>query len=472
MKRSFKSFVVFADMRTGSNLLEANLNALDGVQCIGEVFNATFVGYPNRRSLHDISMAERDADPHRLLKILTRHTKDLVGFRYFHDHDPRILDTLLEDEDCAKIVLSRSPIESYVSLKIAQQTGQWKLTHIAKRKSVKILFDPSEYKSFADELSAYYAHIRRALQVTGQAGFFIDYRDLTEIDVINGLAKFLGVPSRLEKTDQKLKVQNPEPLAAKVANPQVMHQALAADHEDILSRLPDHEPPRQAAVPTYITAASAPLLFLPIQGGPTGVIRQWMADLDGTGPAALHQGMSQKQLRQWKRSQGEHRSFTVLRHPALRAYHVFCKYILPEDVPQAYARARRVLQGSHGVEFPQNPTDILLKRAAFKKFLDFLHANLSGQTNIRVDGAWCTQAQTLQGFGTLVPPDFVFREANLTRDLAFLADCVGDGRSCRPIPEIWKAGDDFDEIYDEEIETKVATAYRRDYVLFGFRAWK
>ncbi|MFK7868110.1 MAG: nodulation protein NodH [Roseobacter sp.] len=472
MKRPFKSFVVFADMRTGSNLLEANLNALDGVQCIGEVFNATFVGYPNRSSLYDISMAERDADPHKLLKTLVHHDQDLVGFRYFHDHDPRILDTVLGDENCAKIVLTRPPIESYVSLKIAQQTGQWKLTQIAKRKSAKVLFDPTEYRSFADTLSAYYAHIRRALQVTGQAGFFIDYRDLTELEVINGLAKFLGAPSRLEKTDQKLKVQNPESLTAKVENPQDMQRALAADHEETLSRLPEHEPSRLAAVPTYIATASAPVLFLPINGGPTDVISQWMAELDGEGPAALHRGMSQKQLRQWKRSHKGHRSFTVLRHPALRAYRVFRKYILPEDGPQAYARARRVLQGSLGVALPQDPTDIPLKRAAFKKFLDFLHANLSGQTNIRVDGAWCTQGQALQGFGTLVPPDFVFRETDLTRDLAFLADCVGCGPSCGPIPATGDADDDFDEIYDDEIEKKAATAYRRDYALFGFCAWK
>ena len=47
MSDRFDSFVVFAEMRTGSNFLEANLNAIDGLSCLGEVFNPHFIGYPN-----------------------------------------------------------------------------------------------------------------------------------------------------------------------------------------------------------------------------------------------------------------------------------------------------------------------------------------------------------------------------------------------------------------------------------------
>ena len=35
MSSKFKSFVVFAEMRTGSNFLESNLNAFDGITCHG-----------------------------------------------------------------------------------------------------------------------------------------------------------------------------------------------------------------------------------------------------------------------------------------------------------------------------------------------------------------------------------------------------------------------------------------------------
>ena len=52
----FTSFVVFAEMRTGSNLLEANLNALPGVTSHGEVFNRYILGKKDRTELFGITM--------------------------------------------------------------------------------------------------------------------------------------------------------------------------------------------------------------------------------------------------------------------------------------------------------------------------------------------------------------------------------------------------------------------------------
>ena len=63
----FDSFVVFAAMRTGSNFLEANLNAIPGVACHGEAFNPYFVGYPHRETLLGFDQAAREADPAKLL---------------------------------------------------------------------------------------------------------------------------------------------------------------------------------------------------------------------------------------------------------------------------------------------------------------------------------------------------------------------------------------------------------------------
>ena len=48
MSADFDSFIVFAEMRTGSNFLEANLNAIEGVTCHGGAFNPHFIGYPNK----------------------------------------------------------------------------------------------------------------------------------------------------------------------------------------------------------------------------------------------------------------------------------------------------------------------------------------------------------------------------------------------------------------------------------------
>ena len=67
MPQRFESFVVFAEMRTGSNFLESNLNALVGVACLGEVFNPHFIGYPNRDEVLGITLEARmDAPASRL----------------------------------------------------------------------------------------------------------------------------------------------------------------------------------------------------------------------------------------------------------------------------------------------------------------------------------------------------------------------------------------------------------------------
>ena len=59
----FDCFVVFAEMRTGSNLLEAALNELPGVTCHGEAFNPALIGYPKKTELLGIPREARDADP-------------------------------------------------------------------------------------------------------------------------------------------------------------------------------------------------------------------------------------------------------------------------------------------------------------------------------------------------------------------------------------------------------------------------
>lgn len=63
MPSKFDLFVVLAEMRTGSNFLEANLNALDGVSCHGEAFNPFFIGYPNVDNVLGVSQDQREADP-------------------------------------------------------------------------------------------------------------------------------------------------------------------------------------------------------------------------------------------------------------------------------------------------------------------------------------------------------------------------------------------------------------------------
>ncbi len=95
MSSKFNCFVVFAEMRTGSNFLETNLNAFSGISCHGEAFNPHFIGYPKSTDILGVDQETRDTNPDVLLAAIRTKSTGLGGFRYFHDHDPRVLETIL-----------------------------------------------------------------------------------------------------------------------------------------------------------------------------------------------------------------------------------------------------------------------------------------------------------------------------------------------------------------------------------------
>jgi LPS sulfotransferase NodH len=475
MTSGFKSFVVFAEMRTGSNFLETNLNAFAGINCHGEAFNPHFIGYPNTDNILGLDQATRDADPAKLLARIRDKSEGLGGFRYFHDHDPRVLDMVLEDRLCAKIVLTRNPVESYVSWKIAQETGQWKLTDVKARKASQATFDADEFAAHLEALQAFQLTLLNRLQTSGQTAFYVAYEDLQSVEVMNGLARYLGVDERLEGLDKSLKKQNPSPISTKVRNYDDMVGALARLDRFDLTRTPNFEPRRGPVVPSYVAAPDTGLLYLPLRSGPEQQVVDWMAALDDSGRDGLLTKMSQKDLRQWKRQHGGHRSFTVLRHPVDRAHDAFCRHILTTG-QSSYPQLRTTMIKRYKLPIPAGEPDAsydkAAHKAAFAAFLTFLRGNLNGQTAIRVDQSWCTQAQAMQGFGEFAFPDWVIREADLEAELPQLARAVGrytapalgQRHPTRPF--------ELSDIYDDEIEKLTSDAYQRDYMMFGFGSWR
>ena len=63
MSECFDAFVIFAEMRTGSNYLEATLNDLPDLACLGEVYNPTFMGHHNTFDMYGIDMDRRERAP-------------------------------------------------------------------------------------------------------------------------------------------------------------------------------------------------------------------------------------------------------------------------------------------------------------------------------------------------------------------------------------------------------------------------
>jgi LPS sulfotransferase NodH len=471
----FDSFVVFAEMRTGSNFLEANLNAFDGLTCHGEAFNPHFIGYPNSEEILGIGLQERDRDPMRLLNQIRMATPDGIGgFRYFHDHDPRVLEPLLGDWRVAKIVLTRNPVDSYVSWKIAQATGQWKLTNVGKRKDARAHFDAEEFEAHLDALQQFQITLMKALQVSAQTAFHVAYEDLQDVSVMNGLARWLGAKSQLDSLNTALKRQNPEPVAEKVENYPEMERALARLDRFNLSRTPNFEPRRGPVVPSYLAAAKTPLLYMPIRSGPEQAVRKWLCALDGVDGKALVSDFSQRSLREWKNARPGHRSFTVIRHPVARAHEAFCAKILGTGTG-TFAGIRKTLRRAHRLPIPEGEPgpdyDVDMHREAFTAWLTFVRANLQGQTAVRVDGHWATQAQCIEGMAQFILPDMIVREDEIQVYLPALAMQVGHPSAPEPAPVATRAPFSLAEIYDGRIEALARDAYARDYTMFGFDDW-
>lgn len=475
MTTPFDYFVVFAEMRTGSNFLEANLNAFDTLNCQGEAFNPHFIGYPNRSEVLGVTLSQRTADPVVLIRAIREQENVLGGFRFFHDHDPRVLDLVLSDPRCAKIILTRNPVDSYVSLKIARATGQWKLTDVRRRKGAeKIHFDSEEFKAHVRALQDFQVTLLGALQKAGQTAFYVAYEDLQDVDVMNGLARYLGQDEQLEALDASLKRQNPSSVEQKVANFGEISDALADLDRFNLSRTPNFEPRRGAAVPTYTTAARAPLLFLPIRSGPEDQVHVWLAGLDGVAPADLPHKFNQKTLRKWRRANPDHRSFTVVRHPVARIHHAFCEKIL-RDGPGSYSQIRKTLRKVFKLPLPKDPSDdaydAAAHRAAFVAFLGFIKANLAGQTSLRIDSHWASQAEVLKGYSDIALPDMIVREDEMPDYLPALAMQVGRIDAPEPVKAPEQTPHPLSSIYDAEIEALVQGIYQRDYLNFGFGPW-
>ena len=462
VKPRFESFVVLAGMRTGSNYLEANLNAVPGVICHGEVFNPAFIGKKDQFEMLGVTLAAREADPFVLLAKLRDGQRGLSGFRFFHDHDHRILAAVLADTSCAKIILTRNPLESYVSLCIARETGQWKLGDGKALKTAKVRFDPRGFQAHLDQGQAFLASITQSLQHSGQTAFNVDYEDLMDLGVLNGLVRYLGIDQELAAADGALKKQNPATTLEKVTNPAEMEAALSNMDLFGLAHAPLFEARRSTAIPSFLASDDAGILYMPMRGGLDATIVEWLAAL---GPVSGE--FNQKSLRQWKRSHPGHRSFTVLRHPLARAFSAFTRRVLTAGMPEL----RGLLMRSYKIGLPEigeDFADSAALHAAFLGFLRFLKLNLGGQTGFRVDAQWASQTAMLQGFAQFQGPDHVLREDRLAEGLRFLAAEISV--AC-PVA-VTEAMPALAAIYDADLEAAARDAYARDYIGFGFADWR
>ncbi len=471
-RMKFDYFVVLAGMRTGSNLLEEQLSAMPGIESHGELFNPHFFGKPDIRKKWGLSIKDRDSDPVRAIGLMKRAAEALPGFRLFYDHDRRAIDHVLNDPKAGKIILNRRPIDSYISLKIARKTGQWWLGDMTSARAARVSFVAEEYSDFLSELEEFQSHITRTLQTTGQTAFRIAYDDLSDSDVLAGLGQFLCSDGPPDQRKVRAKVQNPTPVEDRLTNPKVAEEALSRLATADIGRMASYEPDRGPGLRFFRVGKTVPLIYMPIRGAWLDPVPDWLRSIDPDGE--VESGMTQRDLRRWKRLHPGHRSFTVLRHPLPRVHDAFCRYILPLNI-ETYAEIRDVLITQYKVPlpqvFPDDLYDLDQHREAFLEFLKFLAGNLGGQTAVRVDSSWASQNALVHAIGQFVVPDRVVRSENLGIDLPKIANEVGYEAPMLPADHGDNVPFPLKDVVTPEIQSACEKAYRRDFVMFGFDTW-
>jgi hypothetical protein len=465
----FDIFAILAGMRTGSNLLEELLSAHPEISCHGELFNPQFVGAPGRDDALGISRRARDADPAVLLAAVAATPDRIAGFRIFDGHDERAIGSVLADPRCAKIVLSRNALDSYLSLKIARETGQWWLGDLGSARTGRVRFDAAEFDAFLEERAGFRRRVRRSLQMSGQTAFHLDYDDLRDPEVIAGLYAFLGCSPFQPPVRTRTKAQNPAPANEKVRNPRAMRTALSRIDPFDPDRTPDLEPGRGPGVRAFRVGADVPVMFMPVGHVARVEVDGWLTAVSGGDAPGT--GLGQQALRAWMRARPGHRKIAVVEHPASRIHAAFSHLILPTDLPE-YEEKRHILVRQYGVPLPDDPADpgydAAAHRTAFLAFLAFVRGNLGGQTGLRPDAAWASQSALLSGICGFATPDTLIRKETLGTALARLSDDLGLMQA-RPV----SAGDGaapvaLAEILDQAVREAVHAAYRRDFILLGY----
>jgi LPS sulfotransferase NodH len=464
MAGRFSSFVIIGAMRTGSNFLETTLNAVPGLVGHGELFNPEFIGRAQQMEFLGFDLAARDVDPLGFLAKVRAADQGMSGFRIFDDHDVRVLAEVLDDPTCGKILLSRNPVDSFVSLLIAQETGQWKLGHARALRQAPVTFDIAGFEDYLRDVQAFHSVVRNRLQVTGQVGFQIDYDDLGNVEVLNGLVSWLGVAARVERPAGDLKRQNPEPLRDKLTNPEVLDQIAARFDLLNLIRTPMHEPRRAPMGQGFVVSRRLGLVFMPVAGGPHASLVQWM---EGLVRGGVERGLNRASYPKWKANHPGARAFTVLRHPLLRGWLAYRQLLAREDARVLRGHLQRALK----LELPRPEAAVGEHHAGFLAFLRFVRMAMAGQAAVRPPAQWASQASQIEAFAGLQPPDFILREDQLQAGLLLLAR-----QSSAPRRPGYKAEPLETELLASLLTDEIAQAARqawpRDYLTFGFSDWR
>ncbi|MEM7505447.1 MAG: hypothetical protein AAF415_01780 [Pseudomonadota bacterium] len=477
-------FVIFGAMRTGSNLLERTLAALPGIHTMGEAYNPSFIGGPNKGGLPGWNLAGRNRDPLGFLEAMIASAPDhLIGFRHFDDHDPAVRAHALADPACARIVLRRDPLESYLSLKIAMETDQWLLADPRRRLVARVHFDPVAYEAHAARMQAYYAGLDRAMTAAETTALRLDYDDLLQPDIAARLAEHLGCDPGGHFVEAGITRQNPGPPESKVTNP-----------DEMLAYVKRSERPSadtEADPRAVLLARQASIAFLPIEGtglrAPLSMIHWFekrdygavslpVARLIGAAGEVFETGLDMAALR--GRLHGRVR-MTLVCPPAERLHRLFLEQAFTNG--QQLPHVRRALDAAHGetgslqdwMPALESEAGLTRHRARFAGFLELISDALAGRGRHPVHAGWRPQAEEVRAYERTFGLDVVLRSDRIADGMSALADCL----SARPMPDAIRdrlagldraAEPDLTRILTPDLNDQIRTLHEPDFDMFGF----
>lgn len=192
-------FIVLCWARTGSYLLTDLLDQQPGIVCHEEVFKSIRVELRDQclqaMGVDREDTERRDAAPEAFAEeVFTATQAEVVGFKIFPPHNPALLEQLLDDPSVRTVLLLRNPIQVYISLLNARQSGKWtQRRDRAQEMEAPVTFDRSEFlRQYFAKKAVFERCLLRAELGADFPLFVIDYSQLHDRAVLQRLAEFLG----------------------------------------------------------------------------------------------------------------------------------------------------------------------------------------------------------------------------------------------------------------------------------------
>jgi len=187
MKVTDLSFVIISPMRCGSSLICKLLDAHPNINCKLE--------YCAKYQIEELYEKYNTRDAIQALTLVMNSDKSWEtnsGFKFLFHHErsdtEELYKLLLQTASIKKIMLTRNPLESYISLKTAQKTNEFWLGR--KTSEHKIKFVKENFLEYTDRCNNEYNY---ALSTVQGPMTTVDYKEICNTSCLRELHRFLEV---------------------------------------------------------------------------------------------------------------------------------------------------------------------------------------------------------------------------------------------------------------------------------------